>query len=258
MKGSLCLLLLGLALLSPPGAWAAHPLITDDTGTQGRGKYQLELNGHYATDEKREAGAIVRSTAWELGVSAAAGLADTVDVIVGLPYAGYEIEESGATTAHETGLADVVAEVKWRFFEQDGMSFAVKPGITLPTGDEDKGLGPGEAGGHVNLIATWVTEPFAFHANLGYIRNENRAGEEVDLWHVSVAAEYSVAAMTRIAANIGVEKNRDPAADVAPAFALLGVIYSPSEDFDLDAGIKAGLNRPEDDLVFLTGVTLRF
>jgi hypothetical protein len=28
-------------------SWAAHPLITDDAGTQGKGKFQLELNGQY-------------------------------------------------------------------------------------------------------------------------------------------------------------------------------------------------------------------
>jgi hypothetical protein len=29
-------------------------------------------------------------------------------------------------------------ELKWRFFEKDGLSFALKPGIAFPTGNEKK------------------------------------------------------------------------------------------------------------------------
>ena len=36
-------------LLAGASAWAAHPLITDDTGTQGTGHWQLEIN----TDQTR-------------------------------------------------------------------------------------------------------------------------------------------------------------------------------------------------------------
>ena len=32
--------------------FAAHPLITDDTGTQGKGKFQLEVNGEYAHEDE--------------------------------------------------------------------------------------------------------------------------------------------------------------------------------------------------------------
>jgi hypothetical protein len=43
-------------------AWAAHPLITDDSGTQGRGRFQLEVNGQYDTDKKADTVATVRTT----------------------------------------------------------------------------------------------------------------------------------------------------------------------------------------------------
>jgi len=60
------------ALLFASGAYGAHPLNTEDTGTQGAGGWQLELNG----ERSREAG--VR------GAQAAAllsyGFIDTVDL----------------------------------------------------------------------------------------------------------------------------------------------------------------------------------
>jgi hypothetical protein len=37
-----------------------------------------------------------------------------------------------------------------------------------------------------------------------------------------------------------------------------GVIYSVSEDFDLDCGTKAGLTRAEADYGLLAGLTYRF
>ncbi|MDI6762198.1 MAG: transporter [Thermodesulfobacteriota bacterium] len=43
----------------------------------------------------------------------------------------------------ERGLSDFSFGLKWRFYEIEGFSFALKPGITLPTGNEKKGLGTG-------------------------------------------------------------------------------------------------------------------
>lgn len=34
-------------------SFAAHPHITDDTGTQGKGKFQLEVNSEFAYDKER-------------------------------------------------------------------------------------------------------------------------------------------------------------------------------------------------------------
>ena len=49
-----------LLLIAACPSWAAHPLITDDTGTQGKGKYQLELNGQYDWDEEEVEGVSIK------------------------------------------------------------------------------------------------------------------------------------------------------------------------------------------------------
>ena len=38
-------LFVSIFMLVPAVAWGAHPLITDDTGTQGKGKFQVEEKG---------------------------------------------------------------------------------------------------------------------------------------------------------------------------------------------------------------------
>lgn len=239
-------------------AWAAHPLITDDTGTQGTGKYQVEVNGEAATDKESEAGITVEATAFGFGAALAAGVRDDLDIIVGIPFLMYEMAVGGTTVADEQGPGDVVVETKWRFLEQTGWSLAVRPGVTLPTGDEDKGLGTGETGIHLYLIATKEAGLLTLHGNVGYIRNENHVGGEKNLWHASAAVEYAAAESTRLVGNVGVEKNPDPAAAVHPAFALAGVIHSLREHVDIDGGIKFGLNNAEDDFTLLAGVAIRF
>ena len=258
MKSFGFILLFAAALGLGSTTWAAHPLITDDTGTQGSGKYQVEVNGELTADKETEVGVSVESTGLAFGATIAAGVREDLDIILGIPFILYEVKVDGTTVADENGPGDVVIEAKWRFYTKEEFSLAFKPGISLPTGDEDKDLGTGETGFHLFVIATTEAEPFTVHGNVGYIRYENNEGMEKDLWHLSVAGEYEVAESTRLVANIGIEKNEDPSADNDPAFGLIGVIHSPKENIDLDAGIKIGLTDSEDDLALLVGVAVRF
>ncbi len=62
----------------------------------------------------------------------------------------------------------------------------------------------------------------------------------------------------KIAGDIGVNTNTDISSETEPAFLILRVIYSATDDFDLDAGIKKGLTNPETDYILLGGIALRF
>lgn len=237
-------------LMLPVTTWASHPLITDDAGTVGKGKFQLEVNGQ--SDKDKSQG--VTTTSGEYAVGLTYGATESIDISVGLPYAWYKPSGGDMTK----GVSDASIDVKVRLYEKDGLGFAVKPGVSLPTGDETKGLGTGKTGYQLFFIGSKEVEPWAAHINLGYIRNENNAGEEKNLWHASVAGLYSAGKNLKLAANIGVEKNPDPAAENDPAFALLGVIYSATESIDLDFGIKHGLTSSEVDQSLMAGITVKF
>lgn len=120
-------------------ALAAHPLITDDTGTQGKGRFQLELNGEVSRDKETLDGVNTREDAGEAAAVFSIGTTDNVDIVVSLPWVWSRLKEVGALVADEAGPGDVGLEVKWRFLARGGFSLALKPGITLPTGDEEKG-----------------------------------------------------------------------------------------------------------------------
>jgi len=244
-------------------AFAAHPLITDDTGSQGKGELLIELNSEFTHDKETEDDVIIKETGGEAATIMSYGIADSADVVIGLPYQWSRAKEDGDIISDEEGISDMSLEVKWRFFEGDGLSLAVKPGITLPTGDEEKGLGNGRTSYGFTLITTREIEPWAFHLNLTYTRNEYKLKEDKeankkDIWHVSLAAEAEVAKNLRLVANVGMERNADKESNTHPAFALGGLIYSLSEDFDIDAGVKAGLNKPETDYTLLAGIARRF
>ena len=234
-------------------SFATHPLVTDDAGTQGKGKFQLELVGQ--NSRNNEDG--VKSNATQITPILTYGIVDNVDIILGVPYQRFRTKDADDTFS-EDGFSDASLDLKWRFHENNGWGFALKPGITLPTGNEEKGFGTGRVTYRLFFITTKELKPWAFHVNLGYIRNENNTHDNKNLWHASLAAEVEVVKDLRAVANIGINRNPDVDDTVHPAFILGGLVYSLSEHLDLDVGIKGGLNRAEDDITYLAGLTWKF
>jgi hypothetical protein len=254
LKKILGVLFAVLAVLTFAGiSLAVHPLITDDTGTQGQGKFQLETNYEY--DHDSADGVMVN--VHQLQTTLSYGVIDTVDVVANFPVLFTKTKVRGETFT-DNGLSDLAFDVKWRFFEKDGLSFALKPGITVPSGDDERGLGAGEVGYHLWLISTFELEPWKFHFNAGYIRNENNLDERTDLWHVSLATEVQLCKWARAVVNIGAEGNPDKASDTPPTFIIGGFIFPILENLDLDIGVKGGLTEPEVDYALLAGLTFRF
>ena len=238
-------------------AFGAHPLVSDDTGTQGKGKAQIEITGQY--DEDDEEG--LRTEIWEAKAALTLGLFDPLDLILEAPYDW--ISTKNDKSIRQDGFADLFIALKWRFFEQGGWSFAVKPAVTLPTGKEEKCLGNGRASYGIGLITTHASDPWAFHLNLGVTHSDYKldADKEAcrkDTWNASLAAEYKCSESMKFVADIGAERNPDVTSVTPPAFILGGLIYSLSEGVDVDAGIKWGLSDPEPDISFLAGMTFRF
>ncbi len=233
--------------------FAAHPLVTDDTGTQGKGKFQVELN--YEFDREHTDG--VRENLHDISTVVSFGIIDSLDFVVGLPYQFISTKERGVKT-DEDGIADMSLELKWRFFECEGLSLALKPGLSIPTGDDDKALGAGKVGGGIQFIATQEIDPFAIHFNAGYGRNETTVEEETDIWNVSLAAEVEAAKWLRVVGNVGAERNTDTEDDTPAVFILGGVIIPITENLDIDFGVKGGLTEPEADYALLAGLAFRF
>ena len=232
---------------------AAHPLLTEDTGTQGDGKYQLELMVDRTRDHPP--GATVR----ELQTTAVLsyGLMENADLQVGLPHLRKHAHDASGRHAGQ-GLLDTSLDLKWRFFEREALSLALKPGITLPTGDEDRGFGTGRVTWGTLLVFSYEPGPLAFHSHLGYRRNNNATDQRRDLGHISAALTWKATEQLKLVADLSADTNPDRADRGSLRYRILGLIYSPTPSFDLDAGLKHGHGRAATDRAFLFGATYRW
>jgi hypothetical protein len=241
------------------------PLQTDDTGTQGAGHSQIEIGVESATNKQTEAGVAYKETGGAVSATLTYGLSDSIDLVAGMPYEWYIEKEDGVKVADGNGIGDLALQIKWRFYDNAdaGFSLALKPGLTLPTGDADRGLGTGRVSSDVTLIATREARLASYHINLGYSHNEYKLDEVSEtsrrnIWHASLAAKLNVTGKLGVVGDLGIETSSDKDADTDPAYILGGLIYAVGDNADLDIGVKSGLNDAETDTTLLAGVTMRF
>ncbi|HUN55299.1 MAG TPA: hypothetical protein VMU29_09100 [Smithella sp.] len=116
---SVGLVYFSLLLIACP-CFAAHPLITDDTGTQGRGNFQLELNGQYDWDNQDSEDGSIKCTGGQSAATLTYGIVENVDLILSLPYLWRKAEINEITVYDENGIGDAVLETKLRIFEKKG------------------------------------------------------------------------------------------------------------------------------------------
>lgn len=234
-----------LLMIVAKGALAAHPLVTDDTSTQGHQNSQLELNSDWA----RSAGERAHAAAFTYSY----GASDRLDVYANFPM----------TFSTPSGKGDVSIGMKWRFWQDARTSLALKPEVFFPTGDESRGLGNGRTSAAVVLLASHGFGPWTVHGNVGLTANRYKLSEVSNvfhqaIWRVSGAVAYAVSPHWTVMADTGIARNAEKAGNVNPVFILFAAIYSPQKNIDLDMGIKGGLNAFEVDRQLGAGVTIRY
>lgn len=239
------------AALSTPAAWAAHPLITEDAYTLGAGVAQLELGFEHARLDQADAHGWTNETRMTLSY----GVRENVDLLLGTPYLDTR-ELSADGIEHARGLADVSLEVKWRLWEKDSLKVAVKPGVTIPSGNFREGLGTGRVVPSVFLVSTWELGAWIWNVHVGYLRNENQLDERRDLLHLSSSVVYQMGPRIQWALDVSADSNVDVDNGQFPAVVVAAAIYSLTESLDLDLGVKAGLNGVAEDYALLAGATL--
>jgi hypothetical protein len=220
---------------------------------RGAGNFQLELTYERFRDEDGDTRVVAEWAAAVLSY----GVRDDLDAIVTLPY-GRIRSDTPDDSQRVQGTGDLGLDLKWRFFEHEATSVALKPGMTFSTGDLAEELGSGRQRASAYLIATIDPKPWAVHLHLGYLWNANLLGERTNLWHVSIGGWVWFQERWRLVADVGSLRNVDPESARNPAFATGGIIYSATPDLDIDLGIRRALTAPENDSALLAGVTMRF
>ena len=242
-----------VALLLSAPLPAAHPLITEDTDTLGRGNSQLELTTeHIAVRSGELEQYSVLSTA-VLGY----GLSDRTDVLFTAPHLRIG-EDAALGTPGTHGFTDLGIDIKWRFYESGPLGFAFKPGLTVPTGDEQGGLGVGRTTWTLYLVSSYKIEDWTFLLHLGHVHHNNTFNERVNLWHASAAVTWQATDRMQLILDAGVDRNAEHHANDDPVFVIGGLIFSPRDDLDLDLGYRSTAVDSEREHALLAGLTVRW
>jgi len=222
-------------------ALAAHPLQTEDTGTQGKGNIEVE-NGLSWT---RAAGA----TAFVFQPQLSYGLTPELDLIA---------QPTWTRQPGLRGFSDTNLDVKWRFFGAAPWSLGLRAGAALPTGDSRLGLPHGTASAHGLLVATYDEQPFTLHANVGMDRNPASAGMRRNIYRASAALMWAAREGLIWTLDAGTSSDPDPGRRAWPATLLGGVIYTVNAGLDVDLGYQVSTGARPSTRQVLMGLTFRF
>jgi len=249
---------LSFTLLTAASALAGAPLETDDAGTVDVGKFEIGISGSYMTNKLDT----IKTASHDAELSLGTGIYKNLGISVVLPYnMSTREKDSGVLVGKDDGFGDMSIDIKYAFAEINGVNLAIRPGVVLPTGKSSM------SEDHVQfttaLIATkeFNDGTYAIHANLGHEFHSHKVSNEGmrrNLWSASLAGEAELAKGLIAVADFGLSSNEDKASNNPPAYALAGARYEINDKFEVNAGVKLGLTKPEDDISVLYGLLIKF
>jgi hypothetical protein len=220
-------------------------MLSEDTGTQGKGNFELELG----YDRSRQDGQGNFLFQPQLSV----GIAATLDLIVQTSW--LIADDALGMRAH--GFGDTNLDAKWRFYGASPWTLGVRAGVEVPTAQDDLGLRPRSASPHGILVATADVAPFTFNLNFGFAHQSTVAAQRSGLWHASASATYTVGERLFLVADSAGDSNPDLGGPRYQAVGLAGAIYTLRPGLDIDAGLRCRLNAVGPTQQWLLGITYR-
>jgi hypothetical protein len=229
-------LLTALLLCGVGTAFATQPLTTDSATTQGLKNAQVEVGFSYG--EKDDLNVT------EIPLTFTYGIANTIDLEASIPYARWEVNDFD-----EAGFSDLKIALKYNFYS-GWAKLAIKPEVSIPTGDEDKGLGAGEFNYGTTFIATKQINDFTLHANVSYKKVDNDINVDTnDIWTGLIAAEYAIDEKLTAVAEVGLADYQDN------LILTGGLVYNLAKGLYVDVAVG---QTPNLDWKAQTGLTWRF
>jgi hypothetical protein len=175
-----------LALLGLPEAWAGPPFITDDPEIPPPNNW--EINVPFTLEHTR------RETDMEAplfdinyGTPAVFGLL-RVQLEFDIPVEVVS-RDDGATTA---GLGDILLGIKWPFLEEKGWRplVGIYPQVLVPTGDHSRGLGAGGTAYILPVVAEKNWGKWTAYGNVGYV--VQTANGQRNYWYEGVSINREI------------------------------------------------------------------
>ena len=168
MKLFLTLVILSGACLPAAGL---QSLTGDEASWMAKDGRQVELAFDHSVSR---AGADVYSNTGAAEITY--GLFDRVDLLLSAPWQGWN-----SRGISDSGIGGVALEAKFSSGRRYGWDLALKPGFSLPAGDEASGFGAGKGGVWTYGIASRVAGAWGGYLNAAYFYNRNSIGEDEHL-----------------------------------------------------------------------------
>jgi hypothetical protein len=233
--------------VAAPASFAAHPLQTEDTGTQGAGNLEIE-NGlqHTRFDATTQ-------TIYQPQLSL--GLATTLDAIVQPAWIWQR-------TAQErlSGMGDTNVDAKWRFWGSDPLSLALRAGVVLATNEHGMGLTHGKTSEHALLALTWDRSPTTVHLNVGtsFVPRAAASPARRVMTSVSAAVMQQVDEHLILTLDSTFGQSPNPHKASWPGTVLAGAIWTVRPGLDVDVGWQRTIDDTPVARTWLAGLTYRF
>jgi hypothetical protein len=241
-----------LLVALPAVAGAGLPLDTEDTGTAER--VEAEVAASYESASDGDSG--------ELAVTVNVGLRANLEANVTGTLAVADPADGGA----RGGIGDTVLAVKYRFLDETPPSpwpaLLARVTLGVPTGDEARGLGTGDASVGLLLAASRTLGPVTLTGNVGYTITTGEVDADAVLFGASI--EWAVGGPWRlvgeIVGEVGVGRDADDT-----AVARLGFTWDFYDAGDapgllrkatLAGAVAAGLTAASPDVVVTLGLAL--
>ncbi len=220
-------------------------MLSEDTGTQGKGNFELEMGYDWSRQEGSRQFLFQPQLSW--GANAA------LDLIV-QPSWVVNIAPDGQRTR---GLGDTNLDFKWRFYGAAPWSLGIRAGLEVPTAENDLGLPSNHYASHAILVLTGDYTPLTLDANLGYTRDPALPGVRTNLYHFSAAATYAVNNRVFFILDASLDSNPDSAQVDHQEVLLGGFIYTARPGLDLDVGFRSRVGAVGPAQQWLFGLTWR-
>ncbi len=236
-----------IQLLCLSSAFAGRPLLTNDAWTVEKGKFQLETGFDVARQRNHD-------TEYSPSLTLTYGLLDRLDFGVGSEYLFVRPKEGN----NERGIGDTELKAKYRLLDEKEIFPAVSVAgkIKVPTASQRKGLGNGELGLGVNIIATKnLSKRLVLHANVGCtLTGEEGAENEINY---ALGSQFLLTDKWALVGEIVGTDNFNGKKD-DPLSGLFGTYYEVRKNVVLDAGMGVGLNSAAPGYRITAGVTFLF
>lgn len=169
-------------------------------------------------------------------------------------------DKASGTVSRVSGVSDVMLAVRQNITHSDGhgLSTAVQPFVTLPTGRGAISDGTWSAGAVVPIVYevndTWSV---GFTGQAAALADEDRHGRHFDASGI-VEVGYTISPSVTAFGDLLLERDNDPAQHVTQAQLAGSLAWQPTKRTQFDVLAIAGLNRDTPDLQLALGGAFLF